>query len=70
MLTERKGNTTVISTHSKNYETVAIILEIRYCFLLKLCLWFDESNLKTNIFLQFTLVTSFSCLRALILTSM
>ena len=49
MLTERKANTTVISTHSKNYETVAIILETRYCFLLKfICLLFDESNQFEN----------------------
>ena len=52
MPTERKAKTTstIIFTFNKNYKTVPIIMEIRYCFLLKLCLLFNESNLKKKTF--------------------
>ena len=48
MPTERKAKTTstIIFTFNKNCKTLPIIMEIRYCFLLKLCLLFNESNLK------------------------
>ena len=62
MPTERKAKTTstIIFTFNKNYKTVPIIMEIRYCFLLKLCLLFNENSLKKKIvFLQLTLVTVF-----------